>query len=68
MYRFRTNSPLREIHASLIKQPSVERNGKYYVWKGTTEQQMPLRLRIVKKAPISDIPADIAEVGGTGRG
>jgi hypothetical protein len=68
MYRFRTNSPLREIHASLIKQPSVERNGKYYVWEGTAEQQMPLRLRIVKKAPISDIPADIADVGGTRRG
>ena len=62
MFRFRTNSPLREIHASLLKQPSVTRTGKHYVWKGDSQQEMPLRLRIVKK-PASGETLDV----GTGR-
>lgn len=47
MFRFRTNSPLREIHAALLKQSSVKRSGAYWAWTGTAEQ-MPLRLRVVK--------------------
>lgn len=49
MYRFRTNSPLREIHAALLKQSSVKRVGQYWLWSGTAEQ-LPLRLRVVKAA------------------
>ncbi len=45
MFRFRTNSPLREIHAALLRQPSVKKVGETYVWTGGTHKQMPLRLR-----------------------
>src|SRR5260370_11808342 len=32
MFRFRTNSPLREIHAALLRHPYVRRTGGNYVW------------------------------------
>jgi|HubBroStandDraft_1064217.scaffolds.fasta_scaffold43132_3 hypothetical protein len=47
MFRFRTNAPLREIHAALLKQSSVKRSGAYWIWLGQNEQ-LPLRLRVVK--------------------
>jgi hypothetical protein len=52
MYRFRTNSPLREIHAALLKRPDVEKNEKCYVWTGTTDKQIPLRLRVMERKPV----------------
>ena len=50
MFRFRTNSPLREIHAALLKQSSVKRSGSHWVWTGKAEQ-LPLRLRVMKATP-----------------
>src|SRR5262249_33934544 len=44
MFRFRTNSPLREIHAALLKQTWQKKVGDSYVWMGNPEQQMPLRM------------------------
>ena len=54
MYRFRTNSPLREIHAALLKQTWADKVGAAYVWKGGTEQQMPLRMRVVNTTEVID--------------
>ena len=34
MFRFRSNAPLREIHAALLRHPSVKRDGDYWVWTG----------------------------------
>jgi hypothetical protein len=48
MFRFRTNSPLREIHAALIKQTWANKVGDSYLWMGNPEQQMPLRMRVLK--------------------
>lgn len=44
-YRFRTNTPLREIHAALLKQPGVERVGNALVWIGGEEEQLKMRLK-----------------------
>lgn len=33
-YRFRTNTPYREIHGALLKQPSVVREGEDWLWTG----------------------------------
>lgn len=38
-FRFRTNAPRREIHAALLRHPTVERRGNCYVWTGTKEEQ-----------------------------
>lgn len=38
-FRFRTNSPLREIHAALLRHPNIERHGASYVWTGPKEEQ-----------------------------
>ena len=54
MYRFRTNAPLREIHAALLKQSFVEKRGVTYVWIGKAEQQMPLRMRVVSTTQVID--------------
>lgn len=46
-FRFRSNSPLREIHAALLRHPHVKREGAYYIWNAPREEQirMPLRMR-----------------------
>jgi hypothetical protein len=36
-FRFRTNAPLREIHAALLRQPNVDRRGNCYIWTGPKE-------------------------------
>ncbi len=54
MYRFRTNAPLREIHAALLKQSFVEKRGSMYFWIGKPEQQMPLRMRVVSTSQVID--------------
>jgi hypothetical protein len=51
MFRFRTGSPLREIHAALLRQNFAKREERYYVWIGQQEQQIPLRLRAMKRTP-----------------
>jgi hypothetical protein len=61
MFRFRTSSPLREIHAALLRQSFAERSGESYVWVGTTEHQLPLRMRVVKGAMLTQRPG--AEAG-----
>ena len=38
-FRFRTNAPLREIHAALLRHPHVKREGNYYLWSGPKEPQ-----------------------------
>jgi hypothetical protein len=53
MFRFRTNSPLREIHAALLRHPHVKRSGGAYVWTAPpTEKQLPMRLRVVQREMI----------------
>jgi hypothetical protein len=53
MFRFRTNSPLREIHAALLRHPHVKRNGGFYVWTAPpAEKQLPMRLRVVQREVI----------------
>lgn len=47
-FRFRTNAPLREIHAALLKHPHIERDAGNYVWIGPKEEQMRMNLRTTK--------------------
>jgi hypothetical protein len=67
MFRFRTNSPLREIHAALLRQSFAKKAaGGVYVWLGDAEQQMPLRMRalktrIIDQAPLKEGTTDSAE-------
>jgi len=58
MFRFRTSSPLREIHAALLRPGFAKREGDYYIWVGQPEQQMPLRLRLMKRT--SGAAAEVA--------
>lgn len=56
MFRFRTNSPLREIHAALLKQPFARKVGEAYVWTGTADQEiLPLRPRAHRASVILDL-------------
>ena len=48
MFRFRTNSPLREIHAALLRQNSAKRVGNAWAWMGTREQ-IPMRFRVLRR-------------------
>jgi hypothetical protein len=36
-FRFKSNAPLREIHAALLKHPHVQRQGDYYIWIPPTD-------------------------------
>ncbi|HKV23285.1 MAG TPA: hypothetical protein VJN93_01725 [Candidatus Acidoferrum sp.] len=65
MFRFRTNSPLREIHAALLKQTWANKVGDSYVWMGNPEQQMPLRMRVLNTQVIDQKPI---KDGTTGSG
>ncbi len=56
MFRFRTNSPLREIHAALLKQSFAQKTGATYTWIGSPETQMPFRLRTAKPIVITQEP------------
>lgn len=58
MFRFRTRSPLREIHAALIQQRSrVKKIGNEYVWAGGGEQ-ISMRLRMPTAQTVS-VPTTI---------
>lgn len=47
MFRFRTNSPAREIHAALMRQPYAKKTDDGWEWRGSRE---PKELRLVKPA------------------
>ncbi len=51
MYRFRTNTPLREIHGALLRQPQVERMDEGWRWTGPDGGQTALHL--VKQGDVS---------------
>ena len=55
-FRFRTNSPLREIHAALLRHPHVKRDGNYYIWNAPAEEQITMRLRESRRQPTT-LPA-----------
>jgi len=53
MFRFRSNTPFREIHAALLKQQNVKRTKDGWTWIGPKEDQ--IRLGLVKRiAPVLD--------------
>jgi hypothetical protein len=62
MFRFRTNSPLREIHAALLRQNSAKRVGSAWVWTGTREQ-IPMRFRVLKREMTPDASPPVAAEG-----
>jgi hypothetical protein len=45
MFRFRTNSPQREIHAAMLRQNFAKRQGDDWLWIGKSEHQLPIPLR-----------------------
>jgi hypothetical protein len=49
MFRFRTNSPQREIHAAMLRQSFAKKSGEQWVWIGKTGQQISMRLRSAAK-------------------
>lgn len=54
MFRFRTNSPLREIHAALLRHPYVRKSGGVYTWVAPpAEKQLPMRLRVVRREMVT---------------
>jgi len=69
-YRFRTNTPLREIHAALLRQQHVQRTGGYLVWTGPSERDDPVKvLKMLRKTPMptadeSEDPTADVEDGG----
>src|SRR5713101_4236350 len=66
MFRFRTNSLLREIHAALLRQNSAKRVGSAWVWTGTKEQ-IRMRFRVLKREMIQALTPPVAsEASGAG--
>jgi hypothetical protein len=63
MFRFRTNSPYREIHAALLKQSFAQKTGATYTWIGNPESQMPFRLREAKEPAMEVV--SVSKAGGT---
>jgi len=57
-FRFRTNFPLREIHAALLRHPHVERQGQHLIWTGPKEQQMTMRLRVAERPSLVQPESD----------
>lgn len=62
MFRFRTTSPLREIHAAMLRQRKAKKIGNEYVWSGGGAP-VKMRPRPAAVATTSD-PTDL-EVTGT---
>lgn len=50
-YRFRTTSPLREIHAAVLRHPHIQREGNLWKWTGPEKGQKQLQLL---KAPAAE--------------
>ncbi len=50
MFRFRTNSPLREIHGALLRHPHVKREKGAYIWVAPPDaEQITMRLRVTQR-------------------
>lgn len=50
MFRFRTNSPLREIHAALLRHPHVKREKGNYTWVAPPNaEQITMRLKVSQR-------------------
>lgn len=58
MYRFRTDTPLREIHGALLRHPFVSRDGKDWVWDEAADHTQ-IKLRVVAADAQAD--ASLAE-------
>lgn len=54
--RFRTNAPLREIHATLLKHPHIKRVEDYYVWAKKEEQLRFLKAKAASGAGVLTVP------------
>jgi hypothetical protein len=63
-FRFRTNSPLREIHAALLRHAGVRRDGNHYIWDGPTDGQVKQTTRGAKQPMV--IAADEKQVSEKG--
>jgi hypothetical protein len=50
-FRFRTTSPLREIHAALLRHPHIKRVDDYYIWAGPKEDRMKVLEAAAEPAP-----------------
>jgi len=65
-FRFKTNAPLREIHAALLRHPNVRREGPSYVWDGPKEEHVPRKRHQLSKHSEDDLEmsnaTDTAEV------
>ena len=57
MFRFRTSSPLREIHAALLRQTFANKVGQSWVWTGIANQ-LPLRLRVMARPSTRHVNQD----------
>jgi hypothetical protein len=53
-FRFRTNAPLREIHAAVLRHPAVKRVGNYYIWAAPSEGQPEIAFRGDKEPRIAE--------------
>lgn len=41
LFRFRTSSPMREIHAALLRQSSVKKEDQHWVWVESDDETLP---------------------------
>lgn len=48
-YRFRTTSPLREIHAAVLRHPHIKRDGELWTWAGPEKDRLQ-KLLLLKRA------------------
>jgi hypothetical protein len=61
-FRFRTTSPLREIHAALLRHPNIKRVDNYYIWSGPKEDRLAVLAAAAEPAPsIKAVAAMVAE-------
>ena len=56
MFRFRTSSPLREIHAAMLRQRRAKKLGNTWVWIGGGEE-VQMRLRVATPSAVT-IPTE----------
>jgi hypothetical protein len=52
MFRFRTNAPLREIHAALLRHPHAKKVDGVWVWTGPGKGEEQQRLRLVGNSEV----------------
>ncbi len=61
LFRFRTNSPQREIHAAMLRQSFAKKSGGCWTWTGKAEQQLPMRLRQTARPTVTEMGAEQKE-------